>query len=145
MKICLAGTGAMGEIHVKALKKIDGAEVVSVAGRTDSGVKEFADKWNIPFASADLEACIDRPGVDAVILTTPSDQHHDQTVLALRKGKHVQVEIPMALKLADAQHMQEEAKKAGKTLMVTHTRRFANPHREIHKRIREGTFHLHQI
>jgi 2-hydroxy-4-carboxymuconate semialdehyde hemiacetal dehydrogenase len=145
MKICLAGTGAMGEIHVKALKKIEGVQVVSVAGRTESGVKEFADKWHIPFFSTDLEACIDRPGVDAVILTTPSDQHHDQTVLALRRGKHVQVEIPMALNLADSQHMLDEAKKAGKTLMVTHTRRFANPHREIRKRIQAGTFHLHHM
>ena len=145
MKICLAGTGAMGEIHVKALKKIDDVQVVSVAGRTDNGVKEFATKWNIPYCSTSLEACIDRPGVDAVILTTPSDQHHDQTVLALRKGKHVQVEIPMALNLADSEHMLDESKKAGKTLMVTHTRRFANPHREIHKRIREGTFHLHHM
>ena len=144
MKICLAGTGAMGEIHVKALKKIDDVQIVAVAGRTE-GVKDFAAKWNIPFASTDLEACIDRPGVDAVILTTPSDQHHDQTLLALRKGKHVQVEIPMALSLADSQHMLDESTKAGKTLMVTHTRRFANPHREIHKRIREGTFHLHHM
>ena len=40
-----------------------------------------------------------------MILTTPSDQHHDQTLLALSKGKHVQVEIPMALNLADSQHM----------------------------------------
>ena len=66
-------------------------------------------------------------------------------MLALRKGKHVQVEIPMSLSLADAQHMQEEATRAGKTLMVTHTRRFANPHREIRKRVREGTFHLHHM
>jgi 2-hydroxy-4-carboxymuconate semialdehyde hemiacetal dehydrogenase len=135
----------MGEIHVKALKKIDDVQIVSVAGRTEDGVKEFAAKWNIPFASSNLETCIDRPGVDAVILTTPSDQHHDQTMLALRKGKHVQVEIPMALNLADSQHMLDESKKAGKTLMVTHTRRFANPHRDIHKRIREGTFHLHHM
>ncbi len=135
----------MGEIHVKALKKIEGVQVVSVAGRTERGVKDFAEKWNIPFSSTDLEACIDRPGVDAVILTTPSDQHHDQTILALRKRKHVQVEIPMALNLADSQHMLDESRKAGKTLMVTHTRRFANPHREIHKRIREGTFHLHHM
>jgi 2-hydroxy-4-carboxymuconate semialdehyde hemiacetal dehydrogenase len=145
MKICLAGTGAMGEIHAKALNKIDGVQIVSVAGRTDSGVQEFATKWNIPHCSTDLEACIDRPGVDAVILTTPSDQHHDQTVLALRKGKHVQVEIPMALSLADSQHMLDEAKKVGKTLMVTHTRRFANPHREIRRRIQDGTFHLHHM
>ena len=145
MKICLAGTGAMGEIHVKALKKIEDVKVVSVAGRTEAGVKEFAAKWNIPHASTSLEECIDRPGVDAVILTTPSDQHHDQTVMALRKGKHVQVEIPMALNLADSQHMLDEAQKAGQTLMVTHTRRFANPHREIRRRIQEGTFHLHHM
>ena len=145
MNICLAGTGAMGEIHVKALKKIDDVQVVAVAGRTDAGVKEFSAKWNIPYSSTNLEECIDRPDVDAVILTTPSDQHHDQTVLALRKGKHVQVEIPMALNLADSEHMLDEARKAGRTLMVTHTRRFANPHREIHRRIREGTFHLQHM
>ena len=65
MKICLAGTGAMGEIHVKALKKIEGTQVVSVVGRTEEGVKDFAAKWNIPFASTSLETGIDRPGVDA--------------------------------------------------------------------------------
>jgi 2-hydroxy-4-carboxymuconate semialdehyde hemiacetal dehydrogenase len=145
MKICLAGTGAMGEIHVKALAKIEDIEVVSIAARTEQSAKEFAAKWNIPFGSSSLEACIDQPGVDAVILTTPSDQHHDQTVMALNKGKHVQVEIPMALNLADAQHMLDVAKQAGKVCMVTHTRRFASPHREIRKRIQEGTFHLHHM
>ena len=54
MKICLAGTGAMGEIHVKALAKIDDVQVVSVVGRTEDGVKEFAAKWNIPYPSTDL-------------------------------------------------------------------------------------------
>ena len=103
MKIALAGTGAMGVIHVKALGKIAGVEVVSIASRTEESGKAFADEWKIPFHSTSLEACIDRSGVDAVILTTPSDQHADQTVLALSKGKHVQVEIPMALNLADSQ------------------------------------------
>jgi len=145
MKICLAGTGAMGEIHVKALAKIDGVEVVSIASRTEDSGKAFAEKWNIPFSSTNLEACIDRPGVDAVILTTPSDQHHDQTILALAKGKHVQVEIPMSLNLADAQDMLAASKTAGKVCMVTHTRRFSSPHREIRRRIREGTFHLHHM
>src|SRR5204863_7373472 len=86
-----------------------------------------------------------RPGVDAVILTTPSDRHADQTVLALSKGKHVQVEIPMALNLADSQRMVAAAKKAGRTCMVTHTRRFAAPHREIRRRMQAGTFHLHHM
>src|SRR5687767_3799905 len=118
MKIALAGTGAMGEIHVKALAKIEGVEVVSIAARTDESAKAFAEKFSIPFASSNLEACIDRPGVDAVILTTPSDQHHDQTVMALQKGKHVQVEIPMALNLKDSENMLTAAKKAGTVCMV---------------------------
>ena len=97
MNIALAGTGAMGEVHAKALAQIEGVEIVSVAGRTEESAKEFALKWKIPFATGNLEAAVDRPGVDAVILTTPSDQHCDQTLMALGKGKHVQVEIPMAL------------------------------------------------
>jgi hypothetical protein len=135
----------MGEVHVKALAKIEDVEIVSIAARTDESGKAFAEKFKIPFSSSNLEACIDRPGVDAVILTTPSDQHHDQTILALSKGKHVQVEIPMSLNLPDAQNMLAASKKAGKVCMVTHTRRFSSPHREIRRRIQEGTFHLHHM
>ena len=145
MKIALAGTGAMGVIHMKALQKLDGVEVVSIASRTEESGKAFADEWKIPFHSTNLEAVIDRPGVDAVILTTPSEQHADQTVLALSKGKHVQVEIPMALNLPDSERMLAAANKAGKICMVTHTRRFSPTHREIKRRIQEGTFHLHHM
>src|SRR5579872_3251618 len=101
MKICLAGTGAMGVIHIKALAKIEGVEVVSVNSRTDESGQAFAQEWKIPHFSTNLEECIDRPGVDAVILTTPSSMHPEQTILALNKGKHVQVEIPMSLNLPD--------------------------------------------
>jgi 2-hydroxy-4-carboxymuconate semialdehyde hemiacetal dehydrogenase len=145
MRICLAGTGAMGVVHLKALQKIPGVEVVAVNARTAESGSAFAKEWSIPFTSPDLEACIDRPGVDAVILTTPSSLHADQTVLALGKGKHVQVEIPMSLNLPDAERMLAASRKAGKVCMVTHTRRFSSPHREIHRRIREGTFHLHHM
>ena len=145
MKICLAGTGAMGVIHIKALQKIDGVEVVAVNSRTDDTGKAFAAEWRIPFHSTNLEACIDRPGVDAVILTTPSALHADQTILALSKGKHVQVEIPMSLNLPDAERIVDAARTSGTICMVTHTRRFSSPHREIRSRIQNGTFHLHHM
>jgi 2-hydroxy-4-carboxymuconate semialdehyde hemiacetal dehydrogenase len=130
---------------MKALQKISGVEVVSLASRTEEGGKKFAEQWKIPFHSTNLEQCIDRPGVDAVILTTPSDQHADQTVLALAKGKHVQVEIPMSLNLPDAQRMVDATTRSGRICMVTHTRRFSSPHREIRRRVREGTFHVHHM
>jgi len=145
MKICVAGTGAMGVIHMKALRKIDGVEVVSVNSRTAESGKAFAAEWGIPHYSTNLEESIDRPGVDAVILTTPSAMHADQSVLALGKGKHVQVEIPMSLNLPDAQRIVEATRRSGKICMVTHTRRFSSPHREIRKRIQNGTFHLHHM
>jgi 2-hydroxy-4-carboxymuconate semialdehyde hemiacetal dehydrogenase len=145
MKICLAGTGAMGVIHMKALKKIDDVEVVAVNSRTAESGQTFAVEWGIPYYSTSLEESVERPGVDAVILTTPSAMHADQTIMALGKGKHVQVEIPMSLNLPDAHRIVEAARRSGKTCMVTHTRRFSSPHREIRRRIREGTFHLHHM
>ncbi len=145
MKISLAGTGAMGVIHMKALRKIAGVEVVSVNSRTDDSGKAFSAEWGIPHYSTSLEESIDRPGVDAVILTTPSSMHADQTVMALGKGKHVQVEIPMSLSLPDAQRMVDATTRSGKICMVTHTRRFSSPHREIRRRVQEGTFHLHHM
>jgi 2-hydroxy-4-carboxymuconate semialdehyde hemiacetal dehydrogenase len=145
IRICLAGTGAMGAVHVKALRKIGGVEIVSVNSREAESGRKFAAEWSIPYASTDLAECIDRPGVDAVILTTPSWMHADQTALALSRGKHVQVEIPMSLNLPDAQRVADAARTSGRICMVTHTRRFSSPHREIRRRIQDGTFHLHHM
>jgi 2-hydroxy-4-carboxymuconate semialdehyde hemiacetal dehydrogenase len=145
MKICLAGTGAMAAVHAKALKKIDGVEIVSVNSREAESGRTFAAEYGVPHTSTDLAECVDRPGVDAVILTTPSRMHAEQTVFALSKGKHVQVEIPMSLNLADAQRMADAARSSGRICMVTHTRRFSSPHREIRRRIQDGTFHLHHM
>jgi 2-hydroxy-4-carboxymuconate semialdehyde hemiacetal dehydrogenase len=145
MKMCLAGTGAMGVIHMGALKKIAGVEVVSVNSRTDESGKAFAAEYGIPHYSTSLEESIDRRSVDAVILTTPSSMHADQTVMALGKGKHVQVEIPMSLNLPDAERILAATRSSGKICMVTHTRRFSSPHREIRRRVQEGTFHLHHM
>jgi 2-hydroxy-4-carboxymuconate semialdehyde hemiacetal dehydrogenase len=145
MNICLAGTGAMAAVHAKALKKIDGVEIVSVNSREAETGRTFAAEYGVPHTSTDLAECVDRPGVDAVILTTPSRMHADQTVLALSRGKHVQVEIPMSLNLADAQRIADAARSSGRICMVTHTRRFSSPHREIRRRIQDGTFHLHHM
>jgi 2-hydroxy-4-carboxymuconate semialdehyde hemiacetal dehydrogenase len=71
--------------------------------------------------------------------------HPEQTLLALSKGKHVEVEIPMSLNLSDAERMLDASKKSGKVCMVTHTRRFSSPHREIRRWIRDGSFHLHHM
>ena len=145
MKVCLAGEGAMGLNHIKALKEIRGVQVASLCGGIPKDAQSFADKWHIPHWSLDLETCLNQPDIDAVLLATPSQLHAEQTVLALSKDKHVLVEIPMSLNLPDAERISRVAETSGHVCMVAHTRRFSPPHAELRHRIREGTFHLHHL
>ena len=125
MKICWRAPARWARRTRRRCGKIGGVEIVSVASRTEEGGARFAAECGIPFHSTSLEACLDRPGVEAVILTTPSAQHCEQTLLALGRGAHVQVEIPMSLNLPDAEKMVAAARRAGRVCMVTHTRRFS--------------------
>ena len=66
MKICLAGEGAQGFTHIEALRKIEGVEVVTLAGGIGADAEAFAHKWEIPHWSLSLEECLRQPGVEAV-------------------------------------------------------------------------------
>ena len=96
IKLVVAGVGAFGQKHLDAVKVIDGAEVVSVVGRQLEPTEEVARKYGVPHATTDLTEALARPGVDAVILATPTQMHAAQTQQCLNAGKHVQVEIPLA-------------------------------------------------
>lgn len=145
MKICLAGEGAMGETHMKALSALPDVEVVTLAGGIAEDTEQLAAKWRIPHFSTDLETCLRQPGVEAVILATPSPMHVAHAEMALRLGKHVLVEIPMALSLADSQRLARLEEETGRVCMVCHTRRFTPAHAEMRRRILAGEFHLHHL
>ena len=145
MKICLAGEGAQADTHMKALAELEGIEVVALAGGLPEDMAGFAAKWNIPFHSLSLKDCLDLPEVEAVILTTPSQQHVEQVELAVGMGKHVQVEIPIALNYQDAQRLAALARSSGLTCMVSHTRHFNQPLRWLKDQISCGQLQLHHI
>src|SRR5687768_1258993 len=118
MKICLAGEGAMGTNHMKALRAIPGVEVVTLAGGIEADAAAFAREWGIPHHSLDLRSCLQQPGVEAVLLATPNPVHAEQAMLALSMGKHVLVELPMALNLADSRRLAEREEQTGLVCMV---------------------------
>jgi 2-hydroxy-4-carboxymuconate semialdehyde hemiacetal dehydrogenase len=138
MKIILAGAGAFGQKHLDALKLIDGVEVVSLVGRRLDQTKETADKYGVPHATTELAEALAQPGVDAAILCTPTQLHASQAIECMKAGKHVQVEIPLADSLADAQAVAAVQKETGKVCMVGHTRRFNPSHQFVRKRIVAG-------
>jgi len=145
MKIALAGTGAFGIKHLDGLANIDGVTVTSVVSRRLEQAEQVADKYGIGHATTDLDEVLARDDVDAVILCTPTQLHARQAIAAMRAGKHVQVEIPVADSWADAQEVQRVQEETGKVCMVGHTRRFNPSHQWVHRRIRAGELSIQQM
>ncbi len=145
MKIILAGGGAFGAKHLDGLAKIDGVEVVGLVGRRQEATREMADKYGIAHAGTDLGESLELPGVDAAILCTPTQMHAAQAIQCMEAGKHVQVEIPLADSLADAQAVAEKQKETGLVCMVGHTRRFNPSHQYLNRRLRAGELNIQQM
>ena len=145
MKICLAGQGAFGIKHLEALSKIDGVQVVSLTGGNPAGTEEVAKKWGIPHWTSDLAESLKQPGVEAAILTTPTQMHAKQAEQCMRAGKHVMVEIPMADTLVDSERLVKVQQETGVVAMAGHTRRFNPSHLWIRKRIKAGELKIQQM
>ena len=145
MKILVAGQGAFGQKHLDALSHIPDVEVVSLVGGSADSTRAVAEKFNIPHWSTDLAEGLAQPGVQAAILTTPTQMHADQGEQCMRAGKHVMIEIPMADNLADSERLLRVQQETGLIAMAGHTRRFNPSHQWIHKKIKAGELKIQQM
>ncbi len=145
LKVALAGAGAFGLKHLDALKLIDGVEVISLVGRELDKTKEAAARYGVGHVTTDLADTLKLPGLDAVILATPTQMHAAQAMQCLRAGVHVQIEIPLADRLRDAYAVADLQAKTGLVAMVGHTRRFNPSHQWVHRRIAAGEFAIQQM
>ncbi|MBU6439864.1 MAG: Gfo/Idh/MocA family oxidoreductase [Betaproteobacteria bacterium] len=145
IKVALAGAGAFGIKHLDGIRNIDGVEVVSLVGRELDKTREIAGKYGIAHATTDLADSLALPEVDAVILCTPTQMHAAQALQCLRAGKHVEVEIPLADSLDDAQAVVDEQRRSGLVAMAGHTRRFNPSHQWVHRRVAAGELRVQQM
>jgi 2-hydroxy-4-carboxymuconate semialdehyde hemiacetal dehydrogenase len=145
MKVVLAGGGAFGKKHLDGIKKIDGVEVISIVGRRLEPTQEIADQYGVGHVTTDLAQALDQPGVEAAILCTPTQIHAEQAIQCMRAGKHVQVEIPLADSLADAEAVNAVQEETGLICMAGHTRRFNPSHQWVHNKIQAGEIAIQQM
>ncbi len=145
MKVCLVGHGAFGIKHLEAMANIPGVEVISLAGSNVTSAGEVAAAWKIPHHTADLAESLAQPGLEAVILTTPTQMHAAQGEQCMRAGKHVMIEIPMADSVADSQRLVRVQRETGLVAMAGHTRRFNPSHQWIHQRVLAGHLKVLQM
>ncbi|MBD3182613.1 gfo/Idh/MocA family oxidoreductase [Candidatus Poribacteria bacterium] len=120
VKIGLVGTGGIGNHHASVYDKMDDVELVAVCDIFKDKAAQFAEKWNIPKKNVfkRYNKMLDSVDIDAVSVCTFNQAHRRPTVAALRAGKHVLCEKPMAARLADATAMVRAAKESGKILHI---------------------------
>ncbi|HEY3517192.1 MAG TPA: Gfo/Idh/MocA family oxidoreductase, partial [Gammaproteobacteria bacterium] len=123
MKIVMVGQGAFGRKHLDGLKKIPDVQVVSLVGGSKDTTEAVAKQYGIPHATTNLAEALALPGVEAAILTSPTQVHAAQAEQVMKAGKHVEIEIPIADSYADAKRIHETQKATGKIAMAGHTRR----------------------
>ena len=147
--IGMLGYGFMGKAHTNALKKIPyifypfpvEPELVAICGRNEAGVREAAARYGYQKWTTDWQEMISDEGIHIFDNTGANDIHCEPCLSALKAGKHVIVEKPMALNLAEARRMYQAAKDAesrGQKHIVAFNYRFAPALRLARRIIAEG-------
>jgi predicted dehydrogenase len=114
IRLGIIGVGQIGKHHLNRYQTIPGATIVAVADVNESEARTVAETFNIPNIYTDFRELLNRDDLDAVDVCLHNNFHAPVTVAALRTGKHVYCEKPMAGTYCDAAQMLEAAKTTGR-------------------------------
>jgi myo-inositol 2-dehydrogenase/D-chiro-inositol 1-dehydrogenase len=122
----LIGYGAWGSHHAAAIAQTPGARLVAIAARSEASKSAAAAAHSDAALHSDYRELVARKDLDVVDIVLPSDLHFDAAYAALEAGKHLLLEKPMALTVADCDQLVALAKARGKLLAVGHELRFSS-------------------
>jgi myo-inositol 2-dehydrogenase/D-chiro-inositol 1-dehydrogenase len=140
LRVGIAGLGRLGRRHAQQLARhTPGCMLRAACSPVADELAWARDTLQVPALHADFEALIADPQLDAVVIVTPTALHADQTIAALQSGKHVFVEKPLALAVADCERVQAvAARHADRVAMVGFVRRFDPSYANAHAHIAAG-------
>lgn len=130
LKVGIVGLGRLGRRHAENLhRRIPNAELVAAASPVAEERQWASETLGVPMVVESLSALLAIEGIEAVVLVTPTSWHAEQSIQVLQAGKHLFVEKPLALNVADcerveATHAQTQARHPGQVAMVGFVRRF---------------------
>ena len=132
------GLGWFGEHHVDALQQLPLADVAAVCTRREHRLKEIAEKYNVPKSYTNYQDLLADREIDMVTVVTHVKDHLQITIDALRAGKHVFLEKPMADNGEECDKIIAEVKKTDKCFMVGHVCRFDTVYALVKEEIEAG-------
>lgn len=134
IRVGIIGCGKIAQIrHIPEFQLQEHVQVIAICDMNIERAQHVAQQYQIPNVFKDFRELIDQTEIDAVSICTPNTTHADIAVYALKKGKHVLVEKPMATSYLDGLRMVEAAEENKVVLMVGHNQRF----HPLHKRVKE--------
>lgn len=134
----IVGLGGIARLVAKAIQQAENASLVAVCSRDLEKARAFASEFGAATSYCDYEALLRDASVDVVYIATPNALHPPQALTAIDAGKHVLVEKPMALRVADAAEMVSRARVARRVLGVGFHLRHHPVHQEMRRRIEAG-------
>lgn len=138
MRWGLIGASTIAAQHMIGAMRATGGEVVAVASTNEARAKEFAATHGIPAACTSVDDLLALPSVEAAYISSTNEKHHAQAMSALRAGKHVLCEKPLAMTVFDAADMVAFAEESGLVFATNHHLRCSGSHRAIRSLIDSG-------
>jgi UDP-N-acetylglucosamine 3-dehydrogenase len=133
----IVGAGFMGTTHAKAYSKNSSINIAYICDQINERAKSLASDIGA-LGTTQFESILNDPAVALVDVCLPTPSHAKFAIDALKAGKHVLVEKPIALNVDDADAMISASKEAGRFLMVAHVARFAPEYRAIRSVLKSG-------
>lgn len=127
IKFAVVGCGNIGKRHLAVIDADPRAEIVAVCDILPEVADHYADLYNIPARYTDFDQMLRETDANIISICTPHGLHADMSIAAAEAGKHILVEKPMALNVADCKRMIRAAEQAGVDLMVVKQNRYNKP------------------
>lgn len=143
VRIGVIGVGQIGNSHLRQYSEIPEAKVVAVADLFPEKLEAARQKYGIEHAYSDFKELLKRDDIDAVDVAVHNNKHNPITIAALKAGKHVYCEKPMAGSYRDAEEMLATAKKLDRKLAIQMFSVFTPETRAAEKLIKDG--HLGKV
>lgn len=134
--------GISGSVHLPGLRLTPQAEIVALCDSNADLLQQRAQEYQVEQTFSEYEELLQHPGVDAVVIATPTFLHAPIALAAVAAGKHVLVEKQLAMNYAEAVQMYEAAERAGVRHMTAFTYRFVPGMRYLKHLLGQGTIGL---
>ena len=125
-------------MQIQAFRKIEAAEIVSIASGHAENAEKVAREFGIPHWTGDWRETVSREDVDLICITTPPVFHHEMTLAALENNNHILCEKPTAMNEREAREMLAKSKEKNLLCLIDHELRFLNGRRKAYEMIRAG-------